>query len=580
MPRLSDFKNAYALVTGASAGLGLALAENFAARGINLVLVARNQEALLSVANSIKGKHAIKVLAVPMDLGDLSAPTMLKGLLEEQDIRIRLLCNSAASILGGDFASHSLDQIQAQIQLNIQTLVSLCHLFFDDLAAEAPSAVINVSSAACFQPVPYISVYAASKAFVQNFSLSLNFEWKSHGIYVQTLVPGPLDTKFNKDVGFVEGRTGKAMSPQEAAEISLRGFEKGDILVKTQRAVFVQRLFALVAPTSTLLKMTGRIVRPLKPTTLRNRPQVSQGIPLNKCRICGTERNPDDLSSHGVIRGNTSRFLRQSFEIWKCPDCHTVHSLNQVDMADIYKDYPINLFQRLDFFAKGRFQNLLKRLRKVGLTKHHKILDMGCGNGMFVGFLKEKGYTVTGYDPYVKEYSYLDKGEKFDFVIANDVIEHVEDPRSFLRDCARLLSADGFLYVGTADSEDVETSRLQKHRMKLHQPFHRLIMTQRTLENLGRELPHFKLIRSYSRSYMDTLKPFVNYRFLDEFNRALGHEMDLAFKSEAGKVLLKKPSLLFWALFGYFLPSAIEPAIILRSDRHAEPFNTIKRLPP
>ncbi|MCM2281991.1 MAG: class I SAM-dependent methyltransferase [Bdellovibrionaceae bacterium] len=192
-------------------------------------------------------------------------------------------------------------------------------------------------------------------------------------------------------------------------------------------------------------------------------------------------------------------------------------------------------------------------------------MDLGCGNGIFVQYLKEKGYAgAVGFDPYVPQFSQLDPNEKFDFVIANDVIEHVAEPRAFLQECGERLAPNGILYVGTADSEDVDLKHLSKSLMKLHQPFHQIIMTQQTLEHLGAEMPGFHLLRSYRRSYMDTLKPFVNYRFLDEFNRALDHEMDRAFEKDAAKIILKKPRLLLFAFLGYFFPSAYEPAIVLK----------------
>jgi 2-polyprenyl-3-methyl-5-hydroxy-6-metoxy-1,4-benzoquinol methylase len=288
-------------------------------------------------------------------------------------------------------------------------------------------------------------------------------------------------------------------------------------------------------------------------------------IILTNCTICGFEHDPQDQFRHGYIQGNTTRFLKNRFKLWKCPNCMTVHSLNQVDFANIYQDYPVNVYQTLDFFASVRFSNLLKRLTKVGLKKNHKILDMGCGNGTFVSYLKKNGYSsVKGFDPYVKEFSDLNFDEKFDCVIVNDVIEHVENPRAFMGDCTKFLHSQGIIYFGTADSSDVELNEISKYSMKLHQPFHRVLMTPSSLEKLGSELINFTLMKAYKRSYMDTLIPFVNYRFLDEFNKLLGYEMDLAFKSESQKMILSKPKLLFFAFFGYFFPCAYEPAIILK----------------
>jgi len=281
------------------------------------------------------------------------------------------------------------------------------------------------------------------------------------------------------------------------------------------------------------------------------------------CQICGyhtTSPHPGDL---GVVRGNTERFRKTVYPLWRCPKCKTIHNVEPVNFQDIYSDYPLNK-RHLDIFARGTLRNLLKRLQSAGLKKPDSILDYGCGNGVFLRFLKDKGYmNVTGYDPYVPEFVSLPEQVLFDCVVANDVIEHVSNPRAMVKDCVNRLKPGGLLYIGTADSEGVDMKNLEPHIMRLHQPFHRVIITQETLQALGRETG-LELVQAYQRSYMDTLIPFANYRFLDELNKALGHNMDRAIDPSASRVVVRSPRLLFYALFGYFLPSAYEPAVVLR----------------
>jgi SAM-dependent methyltransferase len=244
--------------------------------------------------------------------------------------------------------------------------------------------------------------------------------------------------------------------------------------------------------------------------------------------------------------------------------------VDPADLRDIYRDYPLNSGRRLDVFARGTLGNLLSRLEAGGLRKGDRILDFGCGNGVALAFLRERGYTEdAGYDPFGPAFAALPAdAREYDCVIANDVLEHVEDPRATLRACIDLVRPGGLLYVGTCDSESVGSmADLEPHLMLLHQPFHRVIITQTALLELGRELG-LDLVGSWRRSYMDTLRPFANYRFLDEFNRALGHRMDLAFAPAAGKVLIRKPALLFYAFFGYLFPSAAEPAALWRRPSH------------
>jgi len=286
------------------------------------------------------------------------------------------------------------------------------------------------------------------------------------------------------------------------------------------------------------------------------------------CTLCGHVSERPSSDEVGSVRGNTQRFRDRQFRIWKCPECLTLHSLDPVVMSDIYREYPPNR-RRLDVFAKGTLGNLLSRLEEAGLAKDAAILDYGCGNGIFLEFLEQRGYRkVSGYDPYVADFSSLPLAD-FDCVVANDVIEHVEDPRAMLSECVRRVRPGGLLYIGTADSEPVDMHDLEPHLMRLHQPFHRIIFAEQGLHRLAGETG-MDLVRSWRRSYMDTLLPFSNYRFLDEFNRALDHNMDRAMDPDAAKVLLKRPDLLFYALFGYFFPSACEPAVLLRkcaSDR-------------
>ena len=281
------------------------------------------------------------------------------------------------------------------------------------------------------------------------------------------------------------------------------------------------------------------------------------------CRICGYQPHTVHACDLGTVRGNTERFRKTLYRLWKCPKCNTIHNIDPVDFHSIYSDYPLNK-RRIDIFARCTLLNLLKRLKHAGLKKNDSILDYGCGNGIFIQFLKNKGYTdVSGYDPYVPEFASLPGQVQFDCVVANDVIEHASDPCSLVQDCVTILKPGGLFYIGTADARGVEMSNLEPHIMRLHQPFHRVIITQDSLKKLCSKAG-LKPLQAYRRSYMDTLIPFANYRFLDEFNKALGHNMDRALDPAAGRMLFRQPKLLFYGLFGYFCPSAYEPAVVAR----------------
>jgi len=293
-----------------------------------------------------------------------------------------------------------------------------------------------------------------------------------------------------------------------------------------------------------------------------NQPDPERSSLEYKCQICNYETENPSSEELGAARGNTTRFKETLFRLWQCPRCKTIHSTGPVDFADIYKDYPLNR-RRLDIFARHTLRNLLRRLVKAGLKKTDAILDYGCGNGILLQFLRANGYlNVSGFDPFVGEFSTL-PDTLFDCVVANDVIEHCPSPREMIADCLSKLKPGGILYVGTADAGGVRMDNLEPHIMRLHLPFHRVVMTQKSLNRLATSFP-VELLFTYTRSYMDTLYPFANYRFLDEFNKALGHEMDRAFDPASAKVILQKPSLIFFVLFGYLFPSASEPAVVLK----------------
>lgn len=282
-----------------------------------------------------------------------------------------------------------------------------------------------------------------------------------------------------------------------------------------------------------------------------------------KCKACKYITEAPQPKQRGRARGNTRHYMSQEYDLWKCNKCGSINTLGEVDLKEIYSNYPLQA-RTLDYFAMTAYNNLLTRLKKQGLNENHNILDMGCGQGIFLQYMKSKGYNhITGYDPYVVEFNDIELlNQKYDFVVANDVIEHVEDIHEFFNSCINVLSPKGILYIGTADSAGVtDMANLRPELMRLHLPYHRVLITREFLRSLGRE-NGLKELYFYDRSYMDTLYPFVNYRFLNEFNVSLGHVIDRAFEPVSGIHFIKNFLLFFYAFFGYFFPCADEPAVI------------------
>lgn len=189
----------YALITGASKGLGAYFVESLAAQGKNVVLVARSYDALKIMAERIEKKYGVMAFAIGADLTNPDAPKKIKEELDSKNIEVDLLINNAGFGLCGPFLSHELKKEEAEIQVNVQALVALSHLFGSAMAERRRGGIINIASNASFQPLPYMATYAATKAFVLHFSEALRYELVDQGVHVMAACPGPTATNFFKN---------------------------------------------------------------------------------------------------------------------------------------------------------------------------------------------------------------------------------------------------------------------------------------------------------------------------------------------------------------------------------------------
>ena len=261
--RLCDLQNHWALVTGASSGIGAEFARQLAARKINLVLVARRQERLLPLAGILEKSYKIQTLVLPLDLTQEDAPLILKAALEEQGIKIRALVNNAAFGKWGPFEKYDPETYEKMIRLNATLPVILCRIFLDDLLSFPTSVLIHVASAAMYQPVPFMGVYAATKSFIGSLSQALFGEFEDRGLLVQTLVPGPTTTEFEQVAeAYPCNLKAQYHAPQEVVEKSIRGLEKGRAVVVTARGAWIQRAFGLLAPPAFAIRKVREMFRP------------------------------------------------------------------------------------------------------------------------------------------------------------------------------------------------------------------------------------------------------------------------------------------------------------------------------
>ncbi|WP_263261118.1 SDR family oxidoreductase [Pseudomonas sp. RIT-PI-S] len=219
----------YALVTGASSGLGLALAEALARRGRNLLLVARYRDELEPVALEFTQRFGVDVL---FRACDLSEPLRLTGFLlelEESEQHIDLLVNCAALSSQGHFLAQDWLREQDLIELNVLALARLCHAVGNSMAVRGGGQILNVASVAAFQPGPWMSSYAASKAYVLHLSEGLREELRQSGVAVCVLCPGPLRTQGTLPRKLRGSRL--PLTPEEVALCAVLALERNRALI-------------------------------------------------------------------------------------------------------------------------------------------------------------------------------------------------------------------------------------------------------------------------------------------------------------------------------------------------------------
>ena len=191
-----------ALITGASDGIGAEFAKQLAARRTDLVLVARSEDKLQALADSLSRQHQIQVDVIAQDLTVADATETLFQTVQQLGRTIDLLVNNVGVGDYGDFAESDRGLQLKMVQLNIATTVDLTHRFLPGMRQRRTGGVINLSSVAGFQSMPYFSIYAATKAFILSFSEALWAENRSYGVHVLAVCPGPVGVKFLKEAGF------------------------------------------------------------------------------------------------------------------------------------------------------------------------------------------------------------------------------------------------------------------------------------------------------------------------------------------------------------------------------------------
>ncbi len=216
------------LITGASAGIGMALARVFAAHGHELVLVARRKERLQQLAGEIAAKGGPTPIALPADLARTDAVSAIAAQMQDAGVEPEIVVNNAGFGIGGEAAALDRSTQLELVDVNVRALTDLSLAFVDSLVRHR-GGLLNVASLAGFFPGPYQAVYYASKAYVLSFSEALHYELAPRGVRVTALCPGPVPTEFQARAGFTNNRLPPVitLSAEEVAEVGYRALKAG-----------------------------------------------------------------------------------------------------------------------------------------------------------------------------------------------------------------------------------------------------------------------------------------------------------------------------------------------------------------
>jgi len=259
-----QLRGKWALVTGASSGLGMDFSRGLAARGCTLIFTARREERMEELKDGVVGKHGVEVLILPMDLARDDAARELMAMIKARGKQVDILINNAGFGLHGAFLDVEWERYQAMIKLNVQTVIHLTKLALPGMVERGFGYILFVASNGAFQPSPQYALYGATKSLVRDFSEALNYELRDTPVSCTVTAPGATRTEFHDVAGqereenfFI--RT-TLMESERVTEISLQALFKGKPSVVPG---LVNRIFAWTAqrgPRRLITALAGRLM--------------------------------------------------------------------------------------------------------------------------------------------------------------------------------------------------------------------------------------------------------------------------------------------------------------------------------
>lgn len=250
----------YALITGASGGLGAEFAKLFAKDGIPLILVARRLEKLMALKDELEHEEGVEVIVIQMDL---SEPDVASSLLKKcKDYKVAYLVNNAGYGYNADFLESDFKKQQNLLRLNVATLMETTYLFGNKMKELGHGWILNISSTAALAPGPHMATYFASKSYVLSLSEALHEEFIPYGITVTALLPGPTATDFEKNANMKDSAMFHSLPVSKANKVAYKGYKglkKGKAVVYAGRVTHWMAFGSRFLPRRWMRKMIGKV---------------------------------------------------------------------------------------------------------------------------------------------------------------------------------------------------------------------------------------------------------------------------------------------------------------------------------
>jgi len=282
--KMFDYRGGTALITGASSGIGEAFAHTLAARGMSVALVARSEDKLQTLAASLVRDHGIRAEVIAADMSQPGAAQAVLAETRARDLRVHLLVNNAGFATYGPFDTLDPARDHEEVLVNVAAVVDMAHAFLPQMVERGMGGIINVASTAAFQPIPYMAVYGASKAFVLSFSEALWAENRARGVRVLALCPGNTATPFFGVVDASEPQVGAADTPEHVVAVALKGLERGRSSIISGPNAFnaVLAQAPRFSPRPLVACIGERILRPRTTRSTAKMARVSDAAPITR----------------------------------------------------------------------------------------------------------------------------------------------------------------------------------------------------------------------------------------------------------------------------------------------------------